>query len=81
MLLYITNLGFFPQKQAGLIRQLEEELRTRGGKNPAVVELQQQLDQFYVENDHLTRENTILKETVKVSSGVEDTNSVLFCKR
>ena len=55
------------QKQVALIRQLEDELHRRGGKNQAVVELQQQLDQFYVENDHLTRENAILKETIKVS--------------
>ena len=60
------------QKQVALIRQLEDELHRRGGKNQAVVELQQQLDQFYVENDHLTRENAILKETIKVGCWREE---------
>lgn len=55
------------QKQAMLVRQLEEELRhqkTRG----LSVEVQSQLENLSTENDHLTREVAILRETIKVST-------------
>lgn len=47
-----------------LVRQLEEELRMRmRGPN---MELQQQVELLLNENDHLTREVAILRETIKV---------------
>lgn len=52
------------QKQAMLVRQLEDELRhqkTRG----LSVEVQSQLENLSTENDHLTREVAILRETIK----------------
>jgi hypothetical protein len=52
------------QKQAMLVRQLEEELRMRM-RNPSV-ELQQQMEMLFGENEHLTREIAILRETIKV---------------
>lgn len=48
-----------------LVRQLEEELRMRmRGPN---IELQQQMEALYQENDHLSREIAILRDTIKVS--------------
>lgn len=50
-----------------LVRQLEDELRhqkTRG----LSVEVQSQLENLSTENDHLTREVAILRETIKVST-------------
>lgn len=47
-----------------LVRQLEEELRMRM-RNPSV-ELQQQMEMLFAENEHLTREIAILRETIKV---------------
>lgn len=52
------------QKQAMLIRQLEEELRLRI-RQPNI-ELQQQMETLYAENEHLTREINILRDTIKV---------------
>lgn len=47
-----------------LVRQLEEELRMRmRGPN---MELTQQVELLLNENDHLTREVAILRETIKV---------------
>lgn len=63
-----TDLYFvllLPQKQAMLVRQLEEELRMRM-RNPSV-EMQQQMEMLFAENEHLTREIAILRETIKVS--------------
>ncbi|XP_050680533.1 ELKS/Rab6-interacting/CAST family member 1-like isoform X6 [Leptidea sinapis] len=51
------------QKQAMLVRQLEEELRLRM-RQPAP-ELQQQLEALYAENEHLQREIAILRDTIK----------------
>ncbi|KAJ0171907.1 hypothetical protein K1T71_012670 [Dendrolimus kikuchii] len=51
------------QKQAMLVRQLEEELRLRM-RQPAP-ELQQQLEALYGENEHLQREIAILRDTIK----------------
>lgn len=53
------------QKQAMLVRQLEEELRMRM-RQPSL-ELQQQIETLYAENEHLTREIAILRDTIKVS--------------
>jgi len=50
-----------------LVRQLEEELRIRSMQNPSL-EVRQQVEAMYAENDHLTREVAILRDTVKVSS-------------
>ncbi|EFX72238.1 hypothetical protein DAPPUDRAFT_13169, partial [Daphnia pulex] len=54
------------QKQAMLVRQLEEELRIRSMQNhhPSH-EVRQQVETMYAENDHLSREVAILRETVK----------------
>ena len=48
-----------------LVRQLEEELRIRTLQNPSH-EVRQQVEVMYSENDHLSREVAILRETVKV---------------
>lgn len=56
------------QKQAMLVRQLEEELRMRM-RQPSL-EVQQQIETLYAENEHLTREIAILRDTIKVSCGV-----------
>lgn len=53
------------QKQAMLVRQLEEELRMRV-RQPNI-ELQGQMEALYGENEHLTREIAILRDTIKVS--------------
>lgn len=47
-----------------LVRQLEEELRMRM-RGPSI-ELQQQIEVLYQENEHLTREIAILRDTIKV---------------
>lgn len=54
------------KKQAMLVRQLEEELRIRTLQNPSH-EVRQQVEAMYAENDHLSREVAILRETVKVN--------------
>lgn len=53
------------QKQAMLVRQLEEELRIRM-RQPSL-EVHQQMETLYAENEHLTREIAILRDTIKVS--------------
>lgn len=60
----LTCGPFLLQKQAMLVRQLEEELRMRM-RNPSA-ELQQQMEMLFAENEHLTREIAILRETIKV---------------
>lgn len=52
------------QKQSMMVRQLEEELRLRM-RGPSV-EIQQQMEVLYNENEHLTREIAILRDTIKV---------------
>lgn len=47
-----------------LVRQLEEELRMR--MRQPNIELQQQMEAIYAENEHLTREISILRDTIKV---------------
>lgn len=48
-----------------LVRQLEEELRMR--MRQPNIEMQQQMEAIYAENEHLTREIAILRDTIKVS--------------
>lgn len=48
-----------------LVRQLEEELRMR--MRQPNIELQQQMEAIYAENEHLTREIAILRDTIKVT--------------
>lgn len=48
-----------------MVRQLEEELRMRM-RGPSV-EMQQQMEVLYNENEHLTREIAILRDTIRVS--------------
>lgn len=50
-----------------LVRQLEEELRMR--MRQPNIELQQQMEAIYAENEHLTREIAILRDTIKVRNG------------
>uniref|UniRef100_A0A0P4VPP1 ELKS/RAB6-interacting/CAST family member 1 n=1 Tax=Scylla olivacea TaxID=85551 RepID=A0A0P4VPP1_SCYOL len=52
------------QKQAMLVRQLEDELRHQKARGLSV-EVQSQLENLSTENDHLTREVAILRETIK----------------
>lgn len=52
------------QKQAMLVRQLEEELRMR--MRQPNIEMQQQMEAIFAENEHLTREIAILRDTIKV---------------
>lgn len=52
------------QKQAMLVHQLEEELRLR--MRGPTLEMQQQMEVLFVENEHLSREIAILRETIKV---------------
>lgn len=49
-----------------LVRQLEEELRMRM-RGPSI-EMQQQMEVLFSENEHLTREIAILRDTIKVIS-------------
>lgn len=49
-----------------LVRQLEEELRMR--MRQPNIEMQQQMEAIYAENEHLTREIAILRDTIKVSA-------------
>ena len=57
------------QKQAMLVRQLEEEVvKTRQHAKETNPEIKAHIEGLQLENDHLTREVAILKETIKVSS-------------
>lgn len=46
-----------------LVRQLEEELRMR--MRQPNIEMQQQMEAIYGENEHLQREIAILRDTIK----------------
>ena len=52
------------QKQAMMVRQLEEELRLR--TRESALGSHKQIEGLMSENDHLTREVAILRETIKV---------------
>ena len=55
------------QKQAMLVRQLEEEVvKTRAHAKETQPEIKHHIEGLQMENDHLTREVAILKETTKV---------------
>lgn len=60
MLMFIDAIR---QKQAMLVRQLEEELRMR--MRQPNIEMQQQMEAIYGENEHLQREIAILRDTIK----------------
>lgn len=49
-----------------LVRQLEEELRMR--MRQPNIEMQQQMEAIFSENEHLTREIAILRDTIKVGA-------------
>merc|ERR1712051_634576 len=54
------------QKQAMLVRQLEEEVvKTRQHAKETNPEIKAHIEGLQLENDHLTREVAILKETIK----------------
>lgn len=40
------------------------------------IEMQQQMEAIYAENEHLTREIAILRDTIKVSASGEQCNNV-----
>lgn len=62
------SLSLF-QKQAMLVRQLEEEVvKSRQHAKETNPEVKAHIEALQIENDHLTREIAILKETIKVSS-------------
>lgn len=63
MSLDFNNDSSNPQKQAMLVRQLEEELRMR--MRQPNIEMQQQMEAIYGENEHLQREIAILRDTIK----------------
>lgn len=68
-----TSLSPFSllQKQAMLVRQLEEEVvKSRQHAKETNPEIKAHIEALQVENDHLTREIAILKETIKVSSNM-----------
>ncbi|KAK0077377.1 hypothetical protein PV325_004022, partial [Microctonus aethiopoides] len=50
-------------KQSMMVRQLEEELRLR--MRVPNVEVQHEMQVLYNENEHLTREIAILRDTIK----------------
>ncbi len=61
-------LHFTFQKQAMLVRQLEEEVvKTRQHAKETNPEVKAHIEALQMENDHLTREVAILKETTKVT--------------
>lgn len=64
------------QKQAMLVRQLEEELRMRM-RQPSL-EVQQQIETLYAENEHLTREIAILRDTIKVCVSIFIANTLHY---
>ena len=68
LLLSSHHLPPFFQKQAMLVRQLEEEVvKTRQHAKETNPEIKAHIEGLQLENDHLTREVAILKETIKVS--------------
>ena len=59
--------SFYPQKQAMLVRQLEDEVvKAKTHASQTNPEVKAHLEALQVENDHLSREIAILRETVKV---------------
>lgn len=68
---------FVLQKQSIMVRQLEEELRMRM-RGPSV-EMQQQMEVLYNENEHLTREIAILRDTIKVNINVQMLQIIFQC--
>jgi hypothetical protein len=55
-----------------LVRQLEEELvKSRQHAKETNPEIKAHIEALQIENDHLTREVAILKETIKVNHLVE----------
>ena len=64
----LLNTSISLQKQAMLVRQLEEEVvKTRQHAKETNPEIKAHIEGLQLENDHLTREVAILKETIKVS--------------
>ena len=62
-----TIIIFKFQKQAMLVRQLEEEVvKTRAHAKETNPEIKAHIESLQIENDALTREVAILKETTKV---------------
>ena len=56
-----------------LVRQLEEEVvKTRQHAKETNPEIKAHIEGLQLENDHLTREVAILKETIKVSLSYSD---------
>ena len=67
------------QKQAMLVRQLEEEVvKTRAHAKETNPEIKAHIEGLQMENDHLTREVAILKETTKVLKLINQMHQLLF---
>ena len=64
-----------------LVRQLEEEVvKTRQHAKETNPEIKAHIEGLQLENDHLTREVAILKETIKVSLSYSDFFAFLFSR-
>ena len=62
-----------------LVRQLEEEVvKTRAHAKETNPEIKAHIEGLQMENDHLTREVAILKETTKVLESINVTYQLLF---
>ena len=62
-----------------LVRQLEEEVvKTRQQAKETNPEIKAHIEALQIENDHLTREIAILKETIRVSWEQEAANHATF---
>ena len=61
-----------------LVRQLEEELvKARQHAKETNPEIKAHIESLQIENDHLTREVAILKETIKVMDQLTASHSAL----
>lgn len=65
------------QKQAMIVRQLEDELRGRGGR-VAPIDMQNQIEALVVENEQLTREVAILRQTIQVGLPAKKTTEIIY---
>ncbi len=61
-----------------LVRQLEEEVvKSRQHAKETNPEIKAHIEALQVENDHLTREVAILKETIRVSESAKEVKAIL----
>ena len=73
-------LLFLFQKQAMLVRQLEEEVvKSRQYAKETNPEIKAHIEALQIENDALTREIAILKETIKVRTALKTMKCICVC--